>query len=977
MARLKPWYNLIDPREDLRENHPLDAAEFAVHLDHIREGRAADDYVKPDRFFERTLLTEGLLDLASQTVRRLSGVQVETSAVFNMATQFGGGKTHSLTTLFHLANQGDAAKGWRGVESILQKADVAAIPKADTAVFVGTEFDVLDGRGAAGEPKRLTPWGEIAYQLGGDKSFAAVKEHDSQKIAPAGDVIRKMLPDGPVLVLMDELLNYVSRGRKLGLRDELFNFIQNLAEEARARNNMVLCVSIPSSEIEMNPDDQRDHDSLKKLLDRIGKAVLMSANREMAEIIRRRLFEWWGLPDEAKKTCRQYAEWYGDHAQELTGIDTDGAYESFCSCWPFHPSVISVFERKWQSLPKFQRTRGILRLLALWVARASQEEYQKRNKEPLINLGLAPLDDPLFRAAVFEQLGSAELEVPVTMDIIGKSDAHAVRLDKEATTAIKRDQLHRKVATTVFFESNGGQSQAKAVASLPEIRTATGGPDVNLADMDTVLEGLASTCYYLNWDRNTYRFGLTPNLNQVLMSRRGAVDDNRVDERINKETEKLFQSKNRTFDPRFPIERSNDVPNRPVLTIPILGLDLPAEEKATSKFIGQVVSECGASGRTFKSALVFAAPDGASTIREAIRNLLAWEDIAEDEDTRSRIDASQKQVLDRNLSNARREVKENMWRTYRHLYLLGPDNKLRHIDLGQITSSAATDYQELIHRELSRNDEVTDGVSPNKLTKYWPPAITEWSTKSVRDAFFSSPKLPRLVDGDAIKRTIADGVSQGILGYAVKDDRGKTKLQSFESSMADNEVEISDDVFILRAEDAKKLLEPPKLATLQLRPESATVAIGEKVSFSCFGKDQYDQQLNIAEVNWTAKGGMIAEDGVFTANDAGLFTVHASSDSTEAIAEVRVVEKPAPAEAGSEAPPAPVGKRLVHWQGQVPPQKWMNFYTKVLSKLASSSDLTLTVKFEVPLDQDEAESRREDSRSGLKELELDDDVQLR
>src|SRR5215204_418142 len=139
MAKLRPWYQVITPREDLRENRPLDASEFAVHLDHIRDNRAHADYVNPDRFFERTFMTKSLLDLSSQVVRRLSGIKVETSAVFNMATQFGGGKTHSLTTLWHLATSGEKAKSWKGVDRILAKAQTPQVPKARVAVFVGTE----------------------------------------------------------------------------------------------------------------------------------------------------------------------------------------------------------------------------------------------------------------------------------------------------------------------------------------------------------------------------------------------------------------------------------------------------------------------------------------------------------------------------------------------------------------------------------------------------------------------------------------------------------------------------------------------------------------------------------------------------------------------------------------------------------------------------------------------------------------------
>jgi predicted AAA+ superfamily ATPase len=273
MAQLKPWYQVVTPREDLRENRPLDASEFAVHLDHIREERAHPDYLDPERFFERTYLTKNLLNLSSQVGRRLSAHKVETSAVFNMATQFGGGKTHSLTVLYHLAKGGSRAKGWKGVSRILTEAKVTDIPRADVAVFVGTEFDVIDGRGTKGEPKRKTPWGEIAWQLGGEATFAAVADHDGRGIAPAGEVLRRMLPDGPSLILIDELLNYVSRSRRTGLSDQMYDFLQNLSEEARARDNLVLCVSIPASELEMNPTDQRDYDAYKKLLDRVGKAI--------------------------------------------------------------------------------------------------------------------------------------------------------------------------------------------------------------------------------------------------------------------------------------------------------------------------------------------------------------------------------------------------------------------------------------------------------------------------------------------------------------------------------------------------------------------------------------------------------------------------------------------------------------------------------------------------------------------------------
>ena len=973
MAKLKPWYQIVTPREDLRENRPLDASEFAVHLDHIRDHRAHPDYMEPARFFDRTYLTKSLLDLSSQVVRRLSGMKVETSAVFNMATQFGGGKTHSLTALYHLANGGKTAAGWKGVDEILARASVADVPKASVAVFVGTEFDVIDGRGGKDEPQRRTPWGEIAWQLGGEEAFKTVAKHDAGGIAPAGDVIRKMLPAGPVLILMDELLNYVSRARKLKLGDQLYNFLQNLSEEARARDNLVLCVSIPASELEMNAEDQRDHESLKKLLDRVGKAIMMSAEAEFAEIIRRRLFEWHGNTEDSKKTIKEYAEWAVAHSAELAGVDASSAYELFQSAYPFHPSVLSVFERKWQGLPRFQRTRGVLRLLALWVARAYQEEHRQAAKEPLITLGSAPLDDPTFRAALFEQLGSDRLEVPVISDITGRKDSHAVRLDQEAAESIRKARLHLKAATAIFFESNGGQSQSRAEASVAEIKSAVGDPDTNLADVDHVLEQLIASSFYLSGDKNRYRFSLSPNLNQILVTRRAEVKADAIAKRVREETEALFKEGQQTFERRFSPSKSNDVPDRPELTLVIMGPEAPAGDPATRQLMETIVRESGVSARTFKSALIFVAPAPGNTVAEAARSLLAWEAVDDDDESKGRLDEIQRRQLTESLKRAKKDLREAVWRSYRYLYLLGKDNTIREIDLGQITSSMAGSHSELILNRLIKDDEVTDAVGANRLLKYWPPAFTEWSTKALRDAFFSSPLLPRLIRGDVVKRSIAAGVSQGLLGYAHRDASGRLVLIKFNEDLPEHEVEIADDVFILKAQDAQRLLEPPRVAQLSLRPDHLVLQPGEHVKLKVSALDQYGHELSGTQPVWSTTTGQIGVDGDLVAGtETGKFVVRVAAGDITGQTEVSVVVNDS--ETVRRQSELQAGGRTLSWSGHLPIQKWTTFYMKVLTRIASKPGLTVRVDFSVPLDATADQHTADELRSGLRDVGLSDDV---
>jgi hypothetical protein len=217
-----------------------------------------------------------------------------------------------------------------------------------------------------------------------------------------------------------------------------------------------------------------------------------------------------------------------------------------------------------------------------------------------------------FRDAVFEQLGSDQLVVPVTTDIAGKAESHAVRLDKEATESIRKARLHQKVATTIFFESNGGQSQSKAEATVPEIRAAVGGPEVNLAEIETTLEALTATCFYLVWDRNKYRFGLRPNLNQMLVVSRGTVRPKDVDDRLRQDITDLFKDGAKGVDRRIFPQRSNDVPDRAQLCLAILGLDALASEPETSRLIEEILRNAGTSGRTYKSGLLFAAADSSS-----------------------------------------------------------------------------------------------------------------------------------------------------------------------------------------------------------------------------------------------------------------------------------------------------------------------------------------------------------------------------
>ncbi len=320
-----------------------------------------------------------------------------------------------------------------------------------------------------------------------------------------------------------------------------------------------------------------------------------------------------------------------------------------------------------------------------------------------------------------------------------------------------------------------------------------------------------------------------------------------------------------------------------------------------------------------------------------------------------------------------RDLREAIWRSYRHVFLLNKSNAIKDTDLGQINSSMAPTLPDLIVNTLRKDDEITDKVGSARLVRFWPPALTEWSTKAVRDAFFASPALPRLMDPDSIKQTIADAVSSKLIGYARKEGT-RTVLERFGEALGEHEVEISEDVVLLKAEDAQKLLEPPRLHRLAIHPERIDLNPNEHASFTVKGTDQYGHPFPVERPSWSAPGCTVGQDGQVTVGEAlGLYVVTARCGETEAQAQIRVQAKQLDGKDGGDKPG---GAKVIRWSGTIPYQKWTNFYTKVVSPFASVAGLNLRVEVEVPAEKDEqqAKAQLEKMRSALRDLNLDEEV---
>jgi hypothetical protein len=390
---------------------------------------------------------------------------------------------------------------------------------------------------------------------------------------------------------------------------------------------------------------------------------------------------------------------------------------------------------------------------------------------------------------------------------------------------------------------------------------------------------------------------------------------------VRAEVQKVFATGSGIERTYFP-EKSNHVSDRPVLTLYVLAPEHAIQDERTLPMIEAMTREAGTSGRTYKSALIWSVAENAAGLQEEARKLIAWEDI-QSEAGDLRLDDSQRRQLEENLRKAQRDLKESVWRTYKNIVLLGKDNMLQVKDLGLIHSSAAQTLVQLITSRMTQDGEIVEAVSPNFLTRNWPPAFKEWSTKAVRDAFFASPQFPRLLKPEAIKETIAKGVANNLIAYVGKDGDDYEPF-IYGRPLGNGEVELSDDMFIIRkdiAEAYKKAKEKPSGPTPpEMKPEPPPD--GKK-------------------------------DPEF--------------------------EKPPDTSGGKpikETPRPTQEAQLMLWDGEVPAQKWMNFYTKVLSKFASGKGLKITLHVEVAPEGGLSTAKIDETKGALRELGLDDQVKL-
>ena len=821
-SSLEPWYKVVTPRPEVRKGRSFNPDEFAIALEQVVAGTAPSDYLDPKQFFARTVFTRALREHLGMVLRRLRGQTEDTAPVLMLITQFGGGKTHTLTALYHLVKSPKTAEKDPGVRSVLFEEGKLIIPETKVAVLVGNAWDPHEGR--------ETPWIDIARQLAGDAGVAVLGP--KAKTSPPGtETLSELfkLAGGRVLILCDEMLNLVNRHRDIA--DQLHSFFQNLTVALTGTTQCAAVISLPRSQVEMTEFDRVWQEKITKVVRRVSRELIANDESEIAEVVRRRLFEDFDSKTRTviREAAQAYALWCYERRNQLppewTAVDASASelkakehlQRRFESCYPFHPSTLSVFQRKWQTLPQYQQTRGTLAMLAQWVAWAYRDGYEKARPEAFIGLGSAPLENGPFRATVLGQLGEHRLVHAIETDISGEN-SHARALDGDAKGNLR--DIHRRVATTILFESSGGM--VDKAAHIPEIRFAVGEPGLDTTSIDNAATALEGRAFYLRKvGRDGYRFGFKPTLRKVVGDRRAALDEAEI-KKVEKEViRKEFEKGASLSIVPFPKDGS-EIANAPRLMVIIGDPETPYVETLHPDLIRWTRERSKTDPRLYPGALIWCLKKDSQDLQEKVELALAWKRV-KDEIERGALggdfEPSERQEITSNVREAEDQVKEEVWAGYRFVVIYDPKGSdgLHVIDLGAGHASAGQTLTARILAALKSEGYLNDNVGGGYIERSWPEALKAtgaWSLAGLRKSFLDG-SLTRLPDTEgSLRAAIPRLVERGEFGLAsgLKPDGTYGRLWINEL-VPSEEIIFDANTFLLLKNRAIALRTPAPLAT--------------------------------------------------------------------------------------------------------------------------------------------------------------------
>lgn len=840
-AGLKPWREIVTPHKDVASGR-YQQAEFAADIWQVHIGEGTDEYRDPVEFFRRTYLTESLKMMLVGAVRRLAGRGGD--PVVQLQTNFGGGKTHSMLALYHLFS-GTAPTDLAGIDSVMQEAEAKTLQAARRVVLVGNKISPGNPSTKHDGTVVRTLWGELAWQLGGKEAFARVQADDENATSP-GDVLRELFNDyGPCLILVDE---WVAYARQLHDHSDLpgggfetqFTFAQVLTESAKLAKNCLLVISLPASDTSGSPHAQAEDqevggqrgrealDRLRNVVGRVESSWRPASAEEGFEIVRRRLFEPMSDPEQFKDrdvVARAFADLYSTQHQEFPPECRNSDYEKrIKAAFPIHPEIFDRLYTDWSTLVKFQRTRGVLRLMAAVI----HSLWEKGDKNPLILPANVPIDDPRVQFELTRYLSDNWVPV-IEKDVDGPSSL-SLRLDSEVPN-LGKFSASRRVARTIYMGSAPLTQAAHRGLEDRRVKLGCVMPGESPAVFGDALRRLAGAATYLYQDGARYWYSTQPTVTKLAEDR--AEQLKRDPDKVAQELDQRLRADLRQtgdFSGIHPMPHSGqDVPDQLDSRLVVLRIEQAYSKEASNSAEAAaraILESRGNSPRLYRNSLVFLAADKTrlQDLDEATRKYLAWKSILA-EKKELNLDPQQESQAENQRKTAESVVTARIPETY--IWLLVPEQKSPQgpVEWQALKLAPGQDALAVRASKKLRHDEcLLTGFAGTRLRMELD-KIPLWrgnhvALKQLAEDFASYLYLPRLKDPGAILvSAVLDGVEQMLwetdtFAFADSYDESASRYLGLRGGQNMSRV----------ATDLSGLLVHPKAAREQLDAEKAKQA---------------------------------------------------------------------------------------------------------------------------------------------------------
>ena len=792
-------YEACTPRQDILDGNF--ESGLAADLSQVVNGKAGSEYTNSAKFFAGTYPTKGIRILLSQVLQRLRGTS--SSAVFWLDTSFGGGKTHALIALFHATQSPDP-------DTISEFVDTSLISneRVKLAVFDGNTADISSGHDMGDGVLAHTPWGEIAYQLGGEDGYRRVDDSKSAS-APGADTIRELLGNEPSLILLDELAVYLRRAMQHpGAEAQFTAFLTSLIKAVEETSNAALIFTLALGE------DKRRHISdayanenlrlaeLKSVASRKATILNPTEEGETIQVLKRRLFIQCD-EDSAKRVAEVYKKIWDMNRDKLPSEMSHVLADEFITNYPLHPEILKTLVSKTATLENFQRIRGMLRLLG-HVVRGLWRHRQDIPKPLAIHLHHLDMGREDVRLEIITRAGQGTLVSAIDTDVAcdtRNKTSMAQKLDKDHYPDMPPFTTY--VARTILMHSLASLKQLKGIDDKC-LRYSILSPGMEIGFIDEALDRFKAKSLYLDDDpQKLTQFQAEPNLNRKITQAEQSLVDGDLEGEIDRRMKKVFQGD--MFDVQWYPQGHADVDEnieKPKLVIPRYTDVMVTNPESPPDLVLDIFRHKGVGGpRLHPNNLVFlvAHRAGLEPMYRSARAYLARA-ILSDANHASDLAEYQRAEIKKQKKHLDKKLNDMILQCYKYLHYPQKGNILNHIVMiwkGKVGQSQIVEELRDANKMRMRGDDPDSSDSlVNRINKL----NTEgyMSTQKFRQEFYENTGLPLLVGNDVFIKGIVQGIDDGVFVY----ERGDIIRGKGDASCA---ISISDDATVYTTECAKQL----------------------------------------------------------------------------------------------------------------------------------------------------------------------------